>query len=335
MRKALIITGTILLSLFIAAIVFCMLLFWMPKGTKQAQSTQVIDKFLHVTGNQVISLSGNDLSSLASDLAEKGLHQNSCQISYINADISGKYLTFYMSVIYKKVNLFITVQGTPSINDSLLKFKLNKIYIGKVRIPVNLAERFLKQKVNKIKMADNGVVQINIEGESLPFKISSMYIDKDKLNLSIKSTVNNEIFSELQQIKKANTKGIENPHSALTTNNNSANNSGTVQNSNTHPDVQISDAEKKIKASLATASSQLSDAYNAIKDTNERNVISMIKNTVDNLCSNINYDYTKDAQNAKNDYNNLSADEKKDLKSKLLANVDLKNISFLRSAFGI
>lgn len=329
MKKPLKITITVLLSLFVLLAVFSALLLWKPRNSYQAQNTEVFDKFLHANKNETISLTGSELSTMVSDLVTKKLKSNNFSISYVNANISGKYLTFYMPVKYKVLNLYITVQGTPSVKNNNLLFNLDKIYIGKIRIPVNLAAEFLKHMTNKLSIVDSSVIEIS--SSNLPVNVSSISINNDRFTLSVNNDINNKLSAEFQELRNAL---AVKPQSGI-----SAQAPGSSETSGSGNSIPLSPQntalENKVKDSLSKASAQLEDAYNALKDSDEKNVVSMLKCSIDNLRNNINYNCRNDAQNVRNSYNRLPDAKKKDLKSKLLANVDIANMKFLRSTFGI
>ncbi|EYE89509.1 hypothetical protein Q428_02590 [Fervidicella metallireducens AeB] len=267
-----------------------------------------------------IEITDDDINSQIKALLTEGIKKDNFEIKDIFTEISENQLSVYAGVKYDKYVFYPNVSGEVSYENEKLIFKPSKIRIGSLPLSkskvLSEAGKYVKEGIN---ITDE---KIEIARGLLPLKIKSVKIEDEKIKLEVEKLKLTDIIFETitaEENKESTNKA----------------DSKTNQKSQGTTKTEGKAADNSEAASLLKIRGQLNKVMGSLSTSKQKNIVSRIQSTLGKVASNPDYQYKRDAQAVQSMYSSLSNDERRELKTALIKNVDITTVMKLVNIFGM
>lgn len=354
---------TIISGLFIIYIAAAIILVFSGANYKLVSSytTEIFDEINYAKshGNSV-TLTSSDLNDISHIYIKKGLTKGNFTIKAVDISLRDNSIILKIPSSYKKVNILLSSEGCIVYNKSKIEYKPYWIKLGNLKLPKIMVLNYLKKYKNDLFSVDCD--KILFTNNIFPLKIAEINISKDRMIIKFEKDNTKNVVNSINDTNKTqsltSTSGGNDASQNSISNNISADpnanisfpqkganvngkqdaeqatNNTSVQTNGTTSGTTSSSSNKNQNTSenqsLKKLSEQLSSAVSAAKDNNEKQLLIMIKASIDRKIVDSSYDIKNDSDQAHEAYSKLNPSEKNSLKSNLLGNVDLSNADSLK-----
>jgi hypothetical protein len=287
-----------------------------------------------------IYLEDKDINSLLKIYSDNLQKQGNIKIEDISCHMIGDKIDLYINLKYTRFMLQLNTKGSLGYESDAINYTPDYFKLGKFTLPKKciLAKLGSRIPVNAEKE------RIEVNKAFIPVLIEELGLKDNKLEIRFRTPLlKNSKASTPSKPKEPADAAKPNSSPDTADQNNSSNTVKPNNFANTpKSDIGSSTAGKSQEQAVNEATpvlirvnDQLKKVYSLVKTSNEKQLIAVIQGTISKLLQNPGYSYERDAANVKEKYSKLSKDEREDLQTAILRNMDVAAIIQLKEYFGL
>lgn len=297
-------------------------------------SAQLVDKIQESRKNgTTLKVNNDELNEIISMYFKDEKTVKGVLIKGIHGEVLDKSMKLYVPSSYKGISFLLTSEGTLNYNDNKIIYKPSYFKVGKITLPENMVMNKLSTYMKKtISVKDGNII---VDSSALPIKIKSLDIKNSEIYIGTEKSIT-DLESKLKSIENnINSSGLKEELK-----NKAAQNGASGSNTDSKGSSTDSKASGSVKntpemsAALDRISSSLSNAESSAGTASQKSVISGMISAVNDMKSNPNADPSSYSGSVRAQYNNLSSQDKAQLKAAVLSNINGSDINIVNSILG-
>jgi len=318
--------------LIVAFSIFLVLLFSGSSYTlpKVKVSSALIDKIgQSQKQGTILEINKDEFNQIISMYFKQGSSLNGIEIKGVNGDIKNNKVIFHIPLSYRGFNLMASSEGELTYSNNKVVYKPSYFKIGKIILPQVFVMDQVKGHLKGAISIENNIIEI--DKKMIPLQIRSIEVKDNKVFIGILKA-SSELEEKLKSVEGKRTiegtlpKGnLKNPSS------DSVQDSGTGYSANSNLTQQKVD---EMNTALDRITNGLNSAMSSVSTGKQKSVISTMISEINGMKGNVKADPYSSAGAVRAEYNQLSPQEKAELKSAVFSNINGSDINIVSKILG-
>ncbi|NMM65104.1 YpmS family protein [Clostridium sp. P21] len=277
----------------------------------------------------ILKINNDELNQIISMYFKEKKNVKGIVIKEIHGEVLDNSVKFYIPSSYKGINILLSSEGSLSYKENKVIYKPSYFKVGKITLPESMVMNKLANYAKKtIMVKDNEII---VDSTTLPIKIKSLEINNKELCIGAEK-VADDLETKLKSMESNSALKEQLKNKAAQNESNSSN-----KNSQASSDPKTSGSAKntgEMDAALNRISSSLSNAEGSVSTSSQKSVISGIISAANDMKGNPNANPSNYSGSIRAQYNNLSPQEKAEVKAAVFSNIDGSDINIVNNILG-
>ncbi|MBZ4663231.1 MAG: hypothetical protein JG776_933 [Caloramator sp.] len=288
------------------------------------QSTVLLEKMIEadIKGEELI-VDDSEVNGLINKILSYKNQFGSAKVNNFNIKFLEDEIMFIGNVCYNNKNFQLSSTGKLYYQNEYMYYSPRNFKIGKINLPKSFVFSILNKQSKLKEYIDRDAIKIDVN--NILGNIESIEIKESKAKIIIKKTqiklFADSTTKDQTNLPKNENTNIENKQVSNNNTNNKPNvNTNTTNKQSSKSANKYSSEDEYKKVLLKQLNSELNIVSSKLSTSSQKNLLNKIKNVVNKMIANPDYNYNKDKPVILSDYSKLSTEEKNDFKIKVLIN---------------
>ncbi|MFU0823512.1 hypothetical protein [Clostridium sp.] len=279
-----------------------------------------------------MEITEEDISVLGSSYFKDGVKKGNLTIKGLNVVLGEDKAKFLIPVKYKGLSVLLTTEGQVAMDDSSIVYTPEYFKVGKINLPKSKTLGYIGGHFKGKMLVEEG--KIVVSKNILPDDIETFTIKDGKILCTAKKETRETLAKTNETIKKIEEKvklesgtvlkNLEN--NAGGKNSSTGNGSlGSSENNTSKGNSNEGENNSNSGGSLSKIGGELGSLYGNVSSSKEKQMVSIMSGTVNNLQSDSSYNFWGDVKSVMSIYKSLTPEEKERFKIQVFSNVDMEN----------